>query len=312
MDEPLTEVLSSRAETVDSLLRVRAWEVTKSPTNLGYEIVPDWPNLPASWTLGPVAGVAVDSVGRYYVLHRGKQAPPLICFDRTGEVLRSWGEGEYQRPHMVKCDDDNNVWLIDDIGHILYLYSPEGTVLKTLGIKGVSGTDHTHFNQPTDIAFGLQGEFYVADGYGFGNKRVVRFDKNLQYLGEWGSEGEGKGQFILPHGITTDRKGWVYVADRNKWRVQIFNADGEFQDQWTHIGRPSNIVYPDDGHFYTCDATNGRVTKVDESGSIIGFFGVPGHDVGQLSSSHDIAVADNGDILIAQLDGRTQLFIRNK
>lgn len=308
MDEPLNEVIGLHAEDDEALLGVRAWEVKESPNDLGYEVVNDWPKIPSSWKLGPVAGVAIDSKERYYVLHRGKKAPPLICFDRAGEVLRSWGEGEYKRPHMVKCDEDDNMWLIDDLGHILYLYSPEGKILRTLGTEGISGRDKTHFNQPTDIAFGLNGEFYVTDGYGIGNKRVVRFDRNLNYLEEWGSEGEGKGQFILPHGITTDRNGWVYVADRNKWRVQIFNADGTYQCQWTHIGRPSNIVCTQDGYFFTCDAKNGRVTKIDEAGKIIGFFGIPGHDVGQLSSAHDIAVAKNGDILVAQLDGRAQLF----
>jgi len=306
VDSPSNEVFEAPAHDVETLLRVRAWEVEDSPCDLGYEVVRGWPRLPSSWRLGQVAGVAVDAEERYYVYHRGKEAPPLICFNREGEYLRSWGEDAYVRPHMAKCDEDDNIWFIDDGGHVLYLYTPEGELLKTLGTKGVPGEDGSHFNRPTDIAFGLDGGFYVSDGYG--NRRVARFDKDLKFLDQWGSEGEGEGQFILPHAVTTDAEGLVYIADRNRWRVQIFSPEGRFLRQWTHIGKPFGIVYKEDGYLYICDGTNARVTKVVRSGIVAGFFGVPGSEVGQLSTAHDITVAPNGDILLAHLDGRAQLF----
>jgi len=308
IDSPSEEVLGVHAPDQDMLLDVRAWEVEKSPTDLGYRVVSDWPRLPHNWRLGQVAGVAADEKERYYLYHRGNEAPPLICFDREGEYLRSWGEDAYIRPHMVKCDGEDNVWLIDDNGHVLYLYSPEGELLTTLGTKGVPGEDGSHFDKPTDIAFGLEGEFYVSDGYG--NKRVSRFDEDLGFLGQWGSEGVREGQFVLPHAITTDDEGLVYVADRNRWRVQIFSPEGSFLRQWTHIGKPFGIVYSSDGYLYVCDGTNARVTKVERSGRIVGFFGAPGGSAGQVSTAHDMAVALNGDILLAHLDGRAQLFSR--
>jgi DNA-binding beta-propeller fold protein YncE len=306
VDGPLKEVLKKTANDVETLLSVRAWEVEESPIDLCYRAIKDWPKLPSDWRLGQVAGVAVDSQGRYYVYHRGQDAPPLICFDRSGRYVHSWGEGSYVRPHMAKCDEENNIWLIDDGGHALYLCAPDGCVLKTLGTKGVPGEDSAHFNRPTDIAFGSEGGFYVSDGYG--NRRVVRFDENLNFLGQWGSEGEGEGQFVLPHAITTDADGLVYVADRTKWRIEIFDSEGRFLRQWTHIGKPFGIVYASDGYFYVCDGQNARVTKVDRSGKVLGFFGAPGGGHGQLSTAHDIAVAPNGDIIIAHLDGRAQLF----
>ncbi len=308
MGGPLDEVLAEKATDVETLLKIRSWEVKESPTDLGYNVVESWPRLPSRWRLGQVAGVAADSRGRYYVYHRGEEAPPLLCFDRDGNLVRSWGEGVFGRPHMAKCDGEENLWLIDDGGHVLYLYSPEGEILRTLGTKGIAGRDGTHFNRPTDIAFGLDGGFYVSDGYG--NTRVARFDKNLVFLGEWGREGRGPGEFLLPHGITTDRDGLVYVADRTNWRVQIFSSEGTFLRQWTHIGRMFEVVYGTDGCFYTIDGTHGRVTKLEPSGSIIGFFGTPGDGPGQLSTAHDVAVAPNGDVVVAQLDGRAQLFIR--
>ncbi|MCW3991090.1 MAG: hypothetical protein NWE79_00125, partial [Candidatus Bathyarchaeota archaeon] len=170
--------------SVEELLRTRAWEVRESPVDLGYSPVDDWPQLPKGWSLGQVAGMASDAEGRYYVFHRGEAAPPLLCFDREGALLASWGEGVYGRPHMAKCDGEDNVWLIDDGGHVLYLYAPDGELLRTLGTRGVPGEDGAHFNRPTDIAFGLDGCFYVSDGYG--NSRVARFDRDLNFLGQWG------------------------------------------------------------------------------------------------------------------------------
>lgn len=309
VDGPLKEVLTEPADDMETLLRVRAWEVDESPNDLGYKVVKGWPRLPPGWRLGQVVGVTVDSEGRYYIYHRGKESPPLICFDRSGRYLYSWGVDVYVRPHMAKCDEKSNVWLIDDGGHVLYLYSPEGEIIKTLGVKGVPGEDGTHFNRPTDIAFGSGGDFYVSDGYG--NRRVARFDRDLKFLGQWGSEGEGRGQFVLPHAITTDPDGLVYVADRTKWRVEVFRPEGRFLWQWTHIGKPYGIVCAQDGFLYVCDGDNAHVTKFDRSGRIVGFFGTTGSGLGQLSTAHDIAVASNGDILTAHLDGRVQLFSLN-
>jgi DNA-binding beta-propeller fold protein YncE len=92
------------------------------------------------------------------------------------------------------------------------------------------------FNRPTDIAFAPNGDFYVTDGYG--NSRVVKFSSNGRFLKTWGTKGRGKGQFDTPHSVAVDRQGRVYVADRENYRIQIFNADGEFLQEWTHVGAP--------------------------------------------------------------------------
>jgi hypothetical protein len=305
-DGPLEEVMKVSAPDVESLLKVRAWEIDESPEDLGYKFKRNWPKLPSEWNLGQVVGVAADQNLNYYVYHRGEKAPSLIVLNRNGDVQRSWGDGVYGRPHMVKCEANGNVWLIDDGSHVLYLYNSQGDIIRTLGTKDALGMNGNHFNRPTDIAFGLDGGYYVSDGYG--NSRVARFDPEMNFIDQWGSEGEGAGEFVLPHAITTDDEGLVYVADRTKWRVQIFTPEGEFLRQWTHIGKPYGIVYADDGYFYICDGDNDRVTKVNKDGDIIGFFGEKGSHPGGLATAHDLTVARNGDILTAHLDGRVQLF----
>ena len=278
------------------LLKTRAWEVKESPVDLGYKVVPNWLCIPEGWSLGQVAGVEADSQNNIYVYHRGHDAPPLLCFDNDGKLLFAWDHIKFGRPHMVLCDNEDNVWLIDDGGHIIYKLSPEGKVLFTLGIKDGPGEDATHFNQPTDLTFGPQGELYVSDGYG--NKRIAKFNADGTFVKQWGSEGTAPGQFALPHAIGSDSQGLVYVADRENWRVQIFDPQGVFLKQWTHIGRPSDLKYvPSEDCFYICDAPNHRVTKVATSGNIIGFFDEPGEGI------HDITVAPNGDIIVGLLSG---------
>ncbi len=310
-DAPIEEVLSEPADDTETLLKVRAWEVEESPTDLGYQLVKDWTKMPSEWKLGGVVSAAMDTKGRYYILHRGKEAPSIICFDReSGEVISSWGKDDFMFAHSLKCDKKDNIWMVDSAsprskvasegGHCLYLYSPEGKVLKTLGTKGVWGEDGTHFKGPTDIAWNSNGEFYVSDGYI--NNRIARFDKDLKFFAQWGCEGTGKGQFTLPHAITIDAEGLVYVCDRTKWRVEIFNPKGTFLRQWTHIGKTCDIQYMPDGHIWILDGPTKRVTKLDRSGNIVGFFDT-------IKTAHAFGVAPNGDIITChRLDGTFQLF----
>jgi len=297
-----------RGDLLAFLLRKRAWEVKRSPTDLGYRVVPGWEQLPESQSLGPVAGVATDSEDRIYVFQRGQDAPPLLCFDSEGKFLFSWSHIQFRQPHMVHCDRDDNVWLIDDGAHVIYKLSQEGKILFTLGVKGVPGEDGTHFNRPTDIAFNVQGEMYVSDGYE--NKRIAKFDPEGNFILQWGALGDEPGQFALPHAISVDKDGLVYVADRANWQVPVFDPDGTFIEQWTHIGRPSDLVHVSDGGFFICDGPSGRVTRVSNSGEVIGFFGKPGSKPGQIGAAHSITYLSNSDVIVGHLDERLQKFTR--
>ena len=82
IDSPSKDVLEAKSKDLETLLTVRAWEVEESPNDLNYRVVKEWPKVPLGWKLGQVAGVATDNKGRYYIFHRGRDAPPLICFNR--------------------------------------------------------------------------------------------------------------------------------------------------------------------------------------------------------------------------------------
>ena len=115
-------------------------------------------------------------------------------------------------------------------------FTLDGKVLMTVGTPTKPGADQTHMNQPNDVAFASNGDFYVSDGYG--NDRVVVFDKNGKYVRAWGKLGQGPGEFSQPHSIVIDSKDRVYVADRNNVRIQVFDSKGKYLTEWRNIITP--------------------------------------------------------------------------
>ena len=220
---------------------------------------------------GELIGVDVDTQGNVWVLHRcfkavlghprvipghsdGQSAnclgpwavhPPIMKFSPSGEFLTSFGEGLLGRPHGLAVDHEGNVWAVDDssepgVGHAVYKFSSSGELLLTLGRVGIAGDGVDTFNRPTDVAVAPNGEIFVTDGHGQ-NNRVVKFSSEGDFVGSWGSTGSEPGNFNQPHTIAIDSQGRVFVGDRGNSRVQIFDEDGNFLDEWTQFGRPSGI-----------------------------------------------------------------------
>jgi DNA-binding beta-propeller fold protein YncE len=260
--------------------------------------------MPDGWKFGRVSSVTTDSDGNVYVFQRGKKADPIIVFSHEGKYLHSWGRGMFGNPHAIRADKDNNIWVTDNGDHQVMKFTREGKLLMTLGIKGKSGADDKTFYKPTDIAWAKNGDFYVSDGYG--NSRVVKFDRNGKYLFAWGKRGSGPGEFRLPHSVAVDSKDQVYVSDRENNRIQIFDKNGKFLREWTHLGSAQNLfITPDDQMWIIThrnwveildyDTLAGRIMHVDlATGRILGAMERPGHW---------IDVAKNGDIFIGSLTG---------
>lgn len=120
--------------------------------------------------------------------------------------------------------------------------SRAGAVVATLGTRGAPGGGAASFRAPTDVAVHAQtGEVYIADGYG--NARVVVFSYGGAYIREWGAAGQGEGAFHVPHSIVLDRRGLVYVADRENARVQVFERSGAFVTQWVSRAKANPARY---------------------------------------------------------------------
>jgi DNA-binding beta-propeller fold protein YncE len=262
-----------------------------------------WKQMPAGWAFGRVSMVGNDAQGNVYVLHRNLDIDPLIVFDANGNYLRSWGKGVIGDPHGVRVDRENNVWVVDRANAILK-YTTDGKLLMTLGTKGMRGTDDKTFDRPTDIAWDSQGNAYVSDGYG--NSRVVKFDKNGKFVMSWGTPGSGPGQFSTVHSIGFDSKDRAYVSDRENNRIQIFDSNGKLIKIWNHLGSTQGIwISPKDEMYIlthrnnveniTADTLAGRLMRIDvETGKVLASMESPGHSVNG---------SPNGDIYVASLTG---------
>ena len=278
---------------------------------------------PAPWHWGEVVGVAATGRGTVLLLHRG--AAPIMEFQLSGEFLRALGDGmvsegkvtlvtpEHRAPgasgyaavhgpagchacggHSIRIDPQGHVWVADAGGHVVIKMNAEGRVLMQLGEMGVSGTDRTHFNLPTDVAFAPGGEIYVSDGYG--NARIVKFSGDGEYLLEWGSRGTGPGEFGLPHNLVTDARGRVYVTDRDNQRIQVFDADGAFLAQWPAVG-PVSALFMTRGQKIWA----GGVLR-DLDGAVVARLPVE-------AGGHGATVSESGAVFVAQLSGQVQKFV---
>jgi DNA-binding beta-propeller fold protein YncE len=271
-----------------------------------YRLAPDFPQLPKGLHLAGVSGVATDSKGLVVVLHRG--AEPVLVFEPSGKFVRSFGAGLFKSAHGLRIDRDDNVWATDNADHLVFKFDHAGKLLMTLGERGVAAEDQRHFNKPADVAFGDNGTFFVADGYG--NSRVVKFDRDGKFLLAWGKKGKGQGEFVIPHAVRLDSKGQLYVADRENDRVQVFDQNGKFLRQFGGFAPFGMFITPADEMF----ATDGRAHhahRLTLDGQIVETWGKRGPEPGNFFLPHGITVAADGAVYVTEVDGkRIQKFVK--
>jgi predicted dienelactone hydrolase/sugar lactone lactonase YvrE len=242
-----------------------------------YRTTRDWGQLPAGVKWAAVTAVEPAPDGSIFVIHRcqanscaGRSEAPILKFDAAGRLLASWGSGMFVFPHGATVDREGNLWVTDargenGKGQQVFKFSPSGQVLMTLGQAGVSGTGPGLFDQPTDVVVAANGDIFVTDSHRNGlNNRVVKFAKNGTFVKTWGRKGSGPGEFSEPHTIAIDSTGRLFVGDRENNRIQIFDQDGRFIDEWRQFGRPSGIFITSDDTVYVADSESGPDTGAHE------------------------------------------------
>jgi DNA-binding beta-propeller fold protein YncE len=271
-----------------------------------YRVDQNFPQLPEGVRLAGVSGVA-PSKEYVYVFHRG--ADPVLVFEPSGKFVRSFGRGLFRSAHGLRLDPENHLWTTDNADHVVIKFDLNGKALLTLGERGVAGEDERHFNKPADIAFGENGSVFVADGYG--NSRVVKFDKDGKFVRAWGKKGKGEGEFNLPHAVRVDSKGLLYVGDRENDRVQVFDQDGKFVRQFGGFAPFGLFITPGD-ELFVADGRAHRALRMTLEGKVLETWGKRGPEAGNFFLPHGIAVAPDGAVYVTEIDGkRVQKFVRN-
>lgn len=288
-------------------------QMEKAP-DLGYKAVPHDPQLPQGVTMGAPSGVQTTKDGHLIVFNRGPF--PLLEFDKDGTFVRAMGQGVYVRPHGFRLDAEGNLWTTDVNGHTVTKLSPKGDVLLTMGVKGKAGdwneaANSRLLNEPTDLAFGAAGELFILEGHGRGEPRVLKFDKSGKLTKTWGGQGTAPGQFDTAHSIIVDRRGLVYIADRQNRRVQIFDGDGKYLKEWKFAGLPCGLYFGPGEQLFLLSGFSGQILKLDGNGKAAAATGQPGKGLGEFGEAHYMAIGPQDVIWVADTVGsRLHKFVK--
>jgi DNA-binding beta-propeller fold protein YncE len=142
---------------------------------------------------------------------------------------------------------------------------------------------------------------------------VVKFDKDGRFVKTWGTKGSGPGQFDLPHAIDIDRQRRLYVADRQNGRVQIFDENGTFLDEWDNIVQPFHLIVTPDQHVWVSDGVTNKFLQFSPEGRLLSSWGTYGALPGTFWGVHQFSVDSAGNLYVAEaFGGRAQKFTPRK
>lgn len=245
----------------------------------------------------------------------------LYVVNKQGKMIESWEQhnDKFVRPHRVLInpyDPEKHVWLVDDGAEMVYKFTHDGkTLVQSWGEFRVRGDDDKHFGRPTDIAWLPDGSFFVSDGYV--NTRVVKFDKDGKFVLAFGQKGtppeKRPGYMNTVHAIAVDKARRVYISDRSNDRIQIFDENGKFLEEWPNILRPYSVHLAENQHFWVNSGTTQKFTQYDPSGKLLSSFGTFGAFPGAAWGVHQFSVDSEGALYTADVHvGRPQKFVPKK
>ncbi len=321
------------AAPVFAQAKAKAQNVPEIP----YDSVPNFFKMPPNIYFGEGIGVATNSKGHVFVYTRSGETR-LFEFDQNGNFVREVGAGNYgfAFAHAVRVDSSDNIWAVDEGTNMIIKFNPLGRVIMTLGRRpeaveqlgdmpgqgGYSGANKPYsFNRQTDVAWDKDGNIFVSDGYG--DSRVVKYDKNGRFIKSAGTRGNGPGQLNLPHTLAADAQGNIYIGDRSNNRVQVWDNDLNPKAIYDTVGSPwavcvspgphqylfvSNSV-PDNGDSRLA-AQTGEIYKMELDGTIIGKFGHAGKAPKEFSTVHEIDCRNPNELFVAEItDWRVQKIV---
>ena len=278
-----------------------------------YQVDLNWETLPPGYSWRDAPAVATDDHDNVYVFNRGDH--PMIVFDSDGNFIKSWGEGVFARAHGISRGPDDTLYCTDAADHTVRQFTLDGELLMTIGAPGKPADPFSGepFNRCTHTAVDPRtGDIYVSDGYG--NSRVHKYSPDGKLLFSWGAPGTGEGEFNCTHNIATDSQGYVYVADRENHRIQIFDSKGKYETLWSTVHRPCGLYISEDDTIYVGELGWGsgvernvpnigpRVSVMNTKGQILARLGEGyGLGEGQFLAPHGICLDSKGSIYVGEV-----------
>jgi sugar lactone lactonase YvrE len=294
--------------------------------------VEDWARLPEGWSFCDVPGVAVGPDDRVYLHNRGNcprsADHPIIVLEPDGSFVRSFGEGYFTFAHAIAMGVDGLLYAVDVGGHLVRVFTPEGELVRTIqGPVSPSDTGYTTdfrtilkgagpFNQPTKMVTAANGDLFASDGYG--NARVHHFTPTGELRTSWGEPGKTQGAFNIPHSVLVLPDERVLVCDRENERIQVFDLNGAFLDEWTDLARPDDVCVDDAGNVYVAELGEraalfpfmprpyeqdrvARISVLDLDGKVLLRWGDDPAGPIQFVAPHGIAVDSKGNLYVGEV-----------
>ncbi|XP_008847579.1 NHL repeat-containing protein 3 isoform X1 [Nannospalax galili] len=274
-----------------------------------YRLDLGWPRYSEYFT-GATFCVAADSLnGLVYVAQRGDNIPKVLVFTEDGYFLRAWNY-TVDTPHgmfVSSTPHEQSVWITDvgsgPYGHTVKKYNSLGDIVQVLGTPGKKGTglNPLQFDNPAELYVEDTGSIYIVDGDGGLNNRLIKLSQDFLILWLRGENGTGPAKFNIPHSVTLDSVGRVWVADRGNKRLQVFDKDtGEWLGAWdncfTEEG-PSSVRFTPDGKYMVVAQLNlSRLTVLAAP---------PAGSIGNCSVISTIQLADQVLPHLLEVDSKT-------
>ncbi|MGC4082684.1 MAG: 6-bladed beta-propeller [Vicinamibacterales bacterium] len=172
-----------------------------------------------------------------------------------------------------------------------------------------AGTPGSTFNRPSDVAWDKAGNIYIADGMAGNVNRIAKFNKEGNFIRQWGSTGSENGQFNGPKALAVDANGNVYVADSGNKRIQVFDGDGNYKSQFSGVGSPLAMCMTTGStqYLYVSHAgdpdgmEDAAILKVALDGKVVGRFGSAGKQMKQFGLANSIDCRSENELLVGEM-----------
>jgi sugar lactone lactonase YvrE len=261
---------------------------------LNYEPVPA-PAPPAGTEFGGVANIDVMANGNVIVFQRSP-VNTMLEYDPEGRMVRTFNNNIAARPHGLRIDRHGNIWITDGGCNTVMKLSPTGAVLMTLGTKGKAGTWNEAtgtrmFDQPNDVSFGPNDDFWVTTSHGNApDPRVLHFDRNGKYINGWSMKHED-GSSANIHSLVVRRNGELYIADRETHRILVMNQQGKLLRTIQMKNRVGCLVIDKAGNLWMTAGEDGMIFRIDWDGKILGKMGQLGTGPYDYIEAHYMAIS---------------------
>jgi sugar lactone lactonase YvrE len=264
------------------------------------------------WTEATAATTPITQTQQDPYAAKWKDISAVQVFGSTGSA-----PGQFQAPEGITIADDGSIYVADSLNHRIQKFDAQGQYVAAYGGPAASDAPG-QFREPWDVAVAKDGTWYVADTW---NHRIESFKPDGTFIKTWGSNLDSGGQavgseggFYGPRGIAVDNEGRVIVADTGNKRIQIFQSDGAFLQQFGGSGlqpgqldEPVGVAVDAQGNIVVADTWNGRIQVFDSKGTPKAAWDIDGWLDKNTVGKPYVAVDSKGRVYVADEVGRRVL-----